>query len=203
MDVVRDTGPAKAMRTLEAVTEVAGEAGVIGIGIGGSEQSFPPEPFAPVYARARALGLHTTAHAGEAAGAESVWGAIRALGVERIDHGTRAVDDPSLVAWLAENRMPLTSCPGSNVATGSVASLADHPIRRFLDAGLLISVNTDDPAMFGLSLAGEYAALQTTLGFHDDEIRRLILDAVDSAWLPQPRRAGLRACIEADPAWAE
>jgi adenosine deaminase len=201
-DVVRDQGPEGAMRTLEAVAEVAAEAGVIGLGIGGSEQRFPPEPFAGVYARAQALGLRTTAHAGEVAGPASVWGAIRALGVERIDHGLRAVEDPALVEYLVERRLPATSCPGSNVATGAVSSLAGHPIRRLFDAGVLVSVGTDDPAMFGLSMAGELAALQSSLGFTDDEIRQLLLNAVDSCWLPDARRTSLRAAFVADPAWA-
>jgi adenosine deaminase len=203
VDVVRDTGPVKGMRTLDAIAEVAAEAGVIGLGIGGSEQSFPPEPFAPVYDRARALGLHTGAHAGEAAGAASIWGAIRTLHVERIDHGLRAVEDPALVSWLADRRLPVTSCPGSNVATGSVASLAAHPIRRLFDAGVLLSVNTDDPAMFDLSMVGEYAALQRQFGFTDDEIRALVLGALESAWLSDARRAELLAAIAGDPAWRE
>jgi adenosine deaminase len=201
-DVVRDQGPEAAARTLEAVAEVAAEAGVIGIGIGGSEQRFPPEPFADVYERARGLGLRTSAHAGEVAGPESVWGAIRALGVDRVDHGLRAVEDPALVTYLAERRLPVTSCPGSNVATGAVSSLAAHPIRRLLDAGVLVSIGTDDPAMFGLSMAGELASLQSTLGFTDDETRQLLLNAVDSCWLPDPERADLRARLVADPAWA-
>jgi adenosine deaminase len=201
-DLVRDQGPERGARTLEAVAEVAAEAGVIGIGIGGSEQSFPPEPFAAVYRRARAVGLRTTAHAGEVAGPASIWGAIRVLEVDRIDHGTRAVEDPGLMAFLAERRIPVTSCPGSNVATGAVPSLAAHPIRLLVDAGLLVSVNTDDPAMFGLSLAGEYAALQRGFGFSDDEIRGLVLGAVESSWLSADRKAALRASLVADPAWA-
>jgi adenosine deaminase len=202
-DLVRDQGPVGAGRTLEAVAEVATEAGVIGIGIGGSEQSFPPEPFAAVYERARAHGLRTPAHAGEVAGPESVWGAIRALRVDRIDHGLRAVEDPALVAYLAERRVPVTSCPGSNVATGAVASLEAHPIRRLLDTGVVVSVGTDDPAMFGLSLAEELAALQTRLGFTDHEVRRLLLNAVESCWLPYGRRAELSARLRGDPVWAE
>jgi adenosine deaminase len=203
VDLVRDQGPVGAGRTLEEVAEVAAEAGVIGVGIGGSEQLFPPEPFAPVYRRARALGLRTTAHAGEVAGPESMWGAIRALSVDRIDHGLRAVDDPALMAYLAEQRLPVTSCPGSNVATCAVASLDRHPIKRFLDAGLLVSVNTDDPAMFGLSLAAEFAALQSRLGFTDADVRTLTLNAVESCWLSDERRAVLGARIVGDPAWAE
>ena len=203
VDLVRDQGPVGAGRTLEEVAEVAAKAGVIGVGIGGSEQLFPPEPFAPVYRRARALGLRLTAHAGEVAGPESVWGAIRALGVDRVDHGLRAVEDPALMAFLAERRVPVTSCPGSNVATGAIRSLAEHPIKRFLDAGLLVSVNTDDPAMFGLRLAGEFAALQSTFGLTDPDVRTLTLNAVDSCWLGDAGRAELRARILADPVWAE
>jgi adenosine deaminase len=203
VDLVRDQGPVGAGRTLDEAAEVAAEAGVIGVGIGGSEQLFPPEPFAPVYARARSLGFRTTAHAGEVAGPECVWGAIRALGADRIDHGLRAVEDPALVEWLAERRVPVTSCPGSNVATGAIAALDRHPIRRLLDAGVLVSVNTDDPAMFGLSMAGEFAALQSRLGFTDDDVRTLILNALDSTWLPDERRAELRSRVVADPVWEE
>jgi adenosine deaminase len=203
VDLCRDQGPTGGAATLDAVAEVADEAGVIGIGIGGSEQLFPPEPFAAVYERARELGLRTTAHAGEVAGPESVWGAIRALHVERIDHVLRAIEDPALVEYLAERRLPMTSCPGSNVATGAVASLESHPIRRLLDAGVVVSVNTDDPAMFGLTLAGEFAALQERLGLTDADIRTLTLNAVESCWLPEARRNALRARIAADPVWAE
>jgi adenosine deaminase len=203
VDLCRDQGPVVGAVTVEETAEVAAEADVIGIGIGGSEQLFPPEPFAVAYERARALGLRTTAHAGEVAGPESVWGAIRALGVDRIDHGLHAADDPALVGYLVERQLPVTSCPGSNVATGAVASLESHPLRRFLDAGVLVSVGTDDPAMFGLSLAGELAALQERLGLSDDAVRRLVLNAVESCWLAAERRAGLRARIVGDPAWAE
>lgn len=200
-DLVRDQGPERGGRTLDAVIEVASAAGIVGIGLGGSEQRFPPEPYAAVYERARSFGLRTTAHAGEVAGPASVWGAIRTLKVDRIDHGTRAVDDPELMAFLVERRIPVTSCPGSNMATGAAASLEAHPIRRFVDAGMLVSVNTDDPAMFGLSLAGEYEALQRRLGFTDDEIRGLSLNAIESCWLPEGRKADLRSRTITSEAW--
>lgn len=202
-DLCRDYGPVVGARTVAEVAEVAAEAGVIGIGLGGSEQRFPPEPFAPAYERARDLGLRTTAHAGEVVGPESVWGAVRALHVDRIDHGTRAAEDPALMAYLAERRVPVTSCPGSNVATGAVGSLQEHPIRRFLDAGVVISIGTDDPAMFGLSLAGEFATLQSRLGLTAADVRTLLLNAVDSCWLSEERRSDLRARVVGDPAWAE
>lgn len=189
-DVVRDSEPAEAARTLAAVAEVR-DQGVIGIGLGGSEQLFPPEPFAPVFAQARRLGLHTTAHAGEAAGAASIWGALRALGAERIGHATRAYEDPALLDYLAEKQIPLEMCPLSNVRTGVVPGLAAHPIRRYFERGLLVTVNTDDPAMFDNSLAAEYEQLQAVHGFTPAEIRRLVLNAVAASWLPEARKAAL------------
>lgn len=194
-DLVRDDGPAGAAGTLEAVAEVRDQR-VIGIGIGGSEHAFPPAQFGAVFERARELGLRTTAHAGEAAGAESIWSAIRDLHVERIGHGTRAVEDPSLVAFLARERLPLEMCPGSNVATGVVPSLAAHPIRELFDAGVLVTVNSDDPAMFGTSLADEYSSLEEVLGFSPAEIRTLMLNAVDASWLPAARQGDVRATVE-------
>jgi adenosine deaminase len=187
-DIVRDSGPQAGMRTVDQVAEVK-DLGVIGIGMGGSEQAYPPEPFAAVYERARSHGFRTTVHAGEAAGADSVWGALRELRVDRIGHGTRAVEDPSLVALLAELQVPVELCPISNLKTGVVDSLAAHPIRRFMEAGVLVSVNTDDPKMFGTSLAAEYAALAEELAFQPDEIRRLMESAIRSTWAdPATRR---------------
>lgn len=199
-DLVRDNSPAEAEATLQAMVEVQ-DQGVIGIGLGGSEQSFPPEPFAEVFSRAQRLGLHTTAHAGEAAGPESIRGALHHLRVERIGHGTRAAEDEALVAYLAEEQIPLEMCPLSNVRTGVVPSLAEHPIRRFFERGLVVTVNTDDPQMFGNSLAEEYRLLVEVLGFSRAEIRSLILNAVDSAWLSPPRKEALARDLRAHPAW--
>jgi adenosine deaminase len=199
-DLVRDFGPQRGAITLREVAEVA-DLGVIGIGIGGSEQDHPPEPFHEVYEQARQSGFHTSAHAGEAAGAESVWGAIRALKVDRIGHGIRASEDPALLEWLAEQQIPIEMCPISNLRTGVVPSIEAHPIRQYFERGLLVSVNTDDPKMFGNDLAGEYQVLVERLGFSQDEIRTLILQAVQAAWLPAERKAELAASFQADPAW--
>jgi adenosine deaminase len=201
-DLVRDFGPELAATTLAEVNEVRG-LGVIGIGIGGSEQDFPPEPFADVYEQARGLGLHTTAHAGEAAGAQSVWGAIRHLRVERIGHGTRAAEDERLLDLLAAERIPLEMCPLSNVRTGVVRSIADHPLRRYFERGLVVTVNTDDPKMFGNSLAEEYRLLESRMGFSRDEIRALILQAIAASWLPLERKNGWTDCFRRDPAWED
>jgi adenosine deaminase len=201
-DLVRDFGPQRAERCLAELAE-ASELGVIGVGLGGSEQSHPPEPFAAVFAEARRRGLHTTAHAGEAAGAASVWGALRALQVERIGHGTRAEEDPDLVRHLVERRVPLELCPISNVRTAVVPTLEAHPIGRYQQAGVVVTVNTDDPKMFGTSLADEYRALALRLGFSRAEIRALVEQAATASWLPEERRRSLLDELRGDPAWDE
>lgn len=200
VDLVRDLGPGLALETLDAL-DGARSLGVVGVGIGGSEQAFPPGPFAPAFEKARRMGLRTTAHAGEAAGAASVWGAIRALQVDRVGHATRAEEDPRLIDHLAERRIPLELCPLSNVRTKVVPSLREHPVRRWFDRGLLVTVNTDDPAMFGNSLAEEYRGLASEHGFTHGEIRRLVLNAVEVSWLSPEGKAAIRRRLESDPAW--
>jgi adenosine deaminase len=199
-DLVRDHGAAAAETALREIAEVK-EFGVVGIGIGGTENNFPPELFTDVYRNARDLGFHTTAHAGEAAGAESVWGAVRKLRVDRIGHGTRAEEDPMLLDYLAKHQVPLEMCPLSNVRTAVVDSILRHPIRRFFERGILVTVNTDDPKMFGTSLAGELQCLHDALHFSQDELRRLILNGIDSSWLRSERKEELRYSFESDSNW--
>jgi adenosine deaminase len=199
-DLVRDFGPEKAALTLAEVNKVQ-HLGVVGIGIGGSEQAFPPEPFKDVYEEARRLGFHTSAHAGEAAGAESIWGAIRSLQVERIGHGTRAEEDHALLDYLAEHQIPLEMCPLSNVCTKVVDSIEAHPIRRYFERGIIVSVNTDDPKMFGNSLAEEFWLLEKKLGFSRIEIQSLILQSIQVAWLPGEKKQQLIETFRGDPAW--
>lgn len=199
-DLVRDFGPVKGAATLAEVAEVK-DLGVIGIGIGGSEHDFPPEPYQQIYERARQFGFHTSAHAGEAAGAESIWGAIRALKVDRIGHGTRAYEDEALLDYLAEKQIPIEMCPISNLRTGVVDSIEQHPIREYFDRGLLVTVNTDDPKMFGNSLAEEYLTLVEQLGFSQDEICRLILTGIQASWLPAAQKENLTRRFKADPSW--
>ena len=201
-DVVRDWGPELAARTLAEACE-ARQFGVIGIGMGGSEYKYPPEPFEKVYADARRQGFHVTAHAGEAAGPESVWAAIRALQVERIGHGVRAGEDEKLLDYLAETHLPLEVCPLSNVRTGVVQSIDVHPVRKLFERGLCITINTDDPKMFGNSLAQEYRMLEEHLGFSPQEIRTLILNAISASWLPAERKPVMIAQFCSDPAWQE
>jgi len=132
------------------------ERGVVGVGLGGPEAEHPPEPYAPAFELARSEGLASVPHAGEHAGPSSIRGALDALGARRVRHGIRAIDDPELVQELAERRIVLDVCPISNVRTGAVASLEEHPLRQLLDAGVRCSISTDDPAMFHTDLGREH-----------------------------------------------
>ena len=191
LDVVRDTGPEMALRTFDQVREVAADARVVGITIGGSEAEFPPELFAPVYTRAEKSGFRLTAHAGEAAGADSVWSALRVLGVERIGHGIRSVEDEDLLELLVAQQVPLEVCPTSNLRTGVVAEWDEHPARRLLDAGAMVTLNSDDPAMFDYTLAGEYREVSTRFGLDPIAMRRLATNAVDASWAAPEMKARL------------
>ena len=202
VDVVRDWGPDLAARTLAQACD-ARQFGVIGIGMGGSDYKFPPEPFKKVYEDARKQGFHLTAHAGESAGPESIWGAISSLHIERIGHGVRAGEDKELLTYLAETQIPLELCPLSNVRTGVVKSIDDHPVRKLFERGLFITINTDDPKMFGNSLAEEYRLLEERLGFSRPELRSLILNAISASWLPGERKTEIAAAFCAAPAWLE
>ena len=134
------------------------DRGVVGVGLGGPEAEHPPEPYAPAFELARSEGLASVPHAGEHAGPGSIRGALDALGARRIRHGIRAIDDPELVQELADRRVVLDVCPISNVRTGAVPSLAEHPLPELVASGVICSLSTDDPAMFGTDLSTEYAA---------------------------------------------
>ena len=157
--------------------------GVVALGLGGMEDGAPPEPFAPQFARAREAGLHSVPHAGEHVGPASVWGAIRALGAERIAHGVRAIEDPALVAYLAERRIPLDVCPSSNICLGVYPDLDAHPLRRLREAGVTMTINSDDPPLFNTSLNDEVALLAGAFGFDADTINAILLDGVRAAFL--------------------
>ncbi|MDX1406096.1 MAG: adenosine deaminase [Woeseiaceae bacterium] len=199
-DLVRNYGPEQAQRTLNEVNEVK-EAGVIGIGLGGAEHQFPAKLFVDAFEAARELGFRTTAHAGEGAGAESVRSAIDDLQVERIGHGVRAIEDECLLAELAARRIPLEVCPISNVRTGVVASLSLHPVRQLHDRGCLVTVNTDDPKMFGNSLAEEYRLLERDCGFSREEIRGLIRNGVQATWMNDAGKRCMLESLENDAFW--
>lgn len=190
VDLVRNYGPDAGMEVLDWVEEK--DDNIVSIDIGGSEERFPPKPFAVVYRRAREMGLHLVAHAGEAAGPRSVWEAVKYLGVEHVGHGVTASRDPELMDYLRERGVTLEACPVSNVKTGVVQSLERHLIRTFLDRGVSVTVNSDDPSMFDTDMNHEYLQLQRKLGFSVPELFKLSLNAVDSSFLPEKRRINMR-----------
>lgn len=167
-DAVRQFG-------LEAGWEVARLAaaqqsrGVLGFGIGGDEVRGPAKEFHSIFAWAKREGLHLAPHAGEVVGPQSVWDALE-CGAERIGHGIRSIDDPVLVRHLASHRIPLEICISSNILTGAVTSLKEHPVRRLFDAGVPITLNTDDPPMFGTTLEREYEIAAREFGFGESEL---------------------------------
>jgi adenosine deaminase len=184
VDLVRNLGPENAMRTLYEINEVK-DMGIIGIGLGGAEKEYPPELFTDVFEKAREFGLKTTAHAGEAAGPESIWGAIRKLRVDRIGHGTRAIEDPELLNYLADNQIPIELCPLSNLRTKVINSIEEHPVRTFIEKGIPVSINTDDPKMFGNSLSEEYQILKDSFYYSDDDICNIIISSIHTMWLDE------------------
>jgi adenosine deaminase len=158
---LRDRGPDDAAKTLEELSPHAGQ--LLAVGLDSAEVGYPPGDFAAVFDAARGLGLHTVAHAGEEGPPDYVWQAIDLLGVERVDHGIRSVEDPALLRRLAADRTPLTVCPLSNVRLRCVPAIAEHPLPRLLDAGVNVTINSDDPAYFGGYVADNYLALASGL----------------------------------------
>jgi len=199
-DGVRDseTSPYSVTQTVDWISALPAEAGVVALGLGGNEVGYPPLPFAADFGRARAAGLHTVAHAGETTGHATICDSLDFLLVERIGHGIRAAENPSLVERLARDRVPLELCPTSNLRTGVVTSLEAHPFRAFDRAGVLVTVNSDDPPLFGTTLTDEFLILARDWGYDADGLQRVALNAVDAAFLSEDERAALRAEFEAE-----
>jgi aminodeoxyfutalosine deaminase len=170
--------------------------GLVSLGLGGPEVGVGRAMFAPFFTAAREAGLHSVPHAGETTGPATIWSAVHDLGAERIGHGTSCATDPALLAYLVEQRIAVEVCPTSNVRTRQVPSIAAHPIRRMLDHGLLVTLNTDDPPMFGATLEGEYLAVATTLGLRHAELAQLARNAVTCSFLGAEGKARILAEID-------
>jgi len=147
--------------------------------------------FAEAFRRAAQAGLRRTVHAGESSGPEGVWDAVELLGADRIDHGVRAIEDAALVGMLAERQIPLGICPTSNIVLGVYPSLASHPLERLRAAGVRVSLNTDDPALLGASLVGEYSLCSQAFGWTDAVVRSIARTSIEAGFAPQPVRARL------------
>ena len=185
-DAVRQFGAAEARRVAELAVRHK-SPNVIGFGIGGDELKAPPELFRDVYEYAREHGLRLTAHAGETAPPGSVWGALN-LRAERIGHGLTAGQDPELVEELSKRQIPVEICLSSNLRTGCCATLAEHPVRHYFDHGIMITLNTDDPAMFSTSLNHEFQLAQDTFGFTDEHLRELARNSFEASFLPAEKK---------------
>ena len=196
LDAVRSRPPEHVMALAEWVAANQGD-GLVGLGLGGSEVGYPAMQHAAAIRHARERGVRISLHAGETVGPESVWEALEA-GSERIGHGVTSVHDPALVRHLAERGIVLEVSPTSNICLGVAPSYAEHPFRALYDAGVTLTVNTDDPPMFGATLTGEYLALAEHCGFSLDELIELNLNAVRAAFLPDDERAALLAEYETE-----
>jgi adenosine deaminase len=190
VDVTRNLGVESAMKTTDLAASLA-HCNVVGIGLGGDEVRFPAEMFRDVFAYARSRGLHTVAHAGEAAGAQSVRAAVEVLGAERIGHGVRALEDEAVVAMLADRSIPLEICPTSNFLTGSVPRERPHPLIDLYAAGIPIVVDADDPALFGCSIDAEYGYVAELLGV--DVLGELVANAVEASFAPAGLKEAMRS----------
>lgn len=182
--VNRELGPAAGEELLDMIL-ARGDERLIGIGLDFNEAPFPPEPYAALFARARAAGLNVTAHAGETGPADFVRGSIDALGVRRIDHGYRIVEDRDLMARCRDEGILFTVCPSTSAVTSPWNDLSspDHAIRRMKDFGLKLMLNSDDPPMFFTDLGGEYRKAALQLGFTPEEIKRTVMNAIEGSWL--------------------
>ncbi|MGZ4465009.1 MAG: adenosine deaminase [Nocardioides sp.] len=195
-DIPGESGLPAADATLDYALNHRPE-GLVGFGLGGPEIGVPRPQFTPHFQQAISSGLHSVPHAGETTGPETVWDALRLLGAERIGHGTSSAQDPALLAHLAETGIPLEVCPSSNIATRAVATLAEHPIVAFRDAGVRITVNSDDPPMFGTDLNREYVIAAELLGLDEAGVADLSRTAVRSSWAPEDVKARVLAEIDA------
>ncbi|WP_442480965.1 adenosine deaminase [Streptomyces kroppenstedtii] len=197
-DIPGEAGLESAEETVRlATTDKLRPEGLVSFGLGGPEIGVPRPQFKPYFDRAIAAGLHSVPHAGETTGPQTVWDALTDLRAERIGHGTSSAQDPQLLAHLAEHRVPLEVCPTSNIATRAVRTLDEHPLKAFVDAGVVVTVNSDDPPMFGTDLNNEYAVAARLLGLDERGLAELAKNAVDVSFLDAPGKAALSAEIDA------
>jgi adenine deaminase len=194
MCFLRHLDEADAERTLDSA--LAFRDKIIGVGLDSSEAGHPPSKFKHVFARARDAGLFVTAHAGEEGPPRYVWEALDVLGVGRIDHGNRSLEDQALVGRLARERMALTVCPLSNLRLRVVNDLADHPLRRMMDNGLVVTVNSDDPAYFGGYVNDNYRAVTDALSLTRDEVAAIVRNGIRASLMTEPAKTATLAEIE-------
>jgi len=193
-DIPGESGIPAADVTLDTALRLQPDA-LVGFGLGGPEIGVPRPQFAPHFAQARAAGLHSIPHAGESTGPETIWDSLEHLGAERIGHGIAAAQDPQLMARLAADGIALEVCPTSNVRTRSVPSLEEHPLPTLVEAGVTVTINSDDPPMFGTTLNREYEIAADLLGLDEAGLKSLAAAAVDASFAPAEVKSALHAEI--------
>ena len=194
-DATRHFGVEEAQKVFELAVRYQ-DRKIAGVGIGGDELKAPPELFRSVYAYAADHGLRLTAHAGETGPPESIWGALN-LHAERIGHAFTASQDADLIEELAQRQIPVELCITSNLRTGVCPSVADHPAKNYFDHGMMITLNTDDPALFGTTLSREYQLAQDTFGFTDEHLRELARNSFEASFLPAEKKLELLSLFDA------
>jgi adenosine deaminase/aminodeoxyfutalosine deaminase len=194
-DATRHFGVEEAQKVFELAVRYQ-DRHVVGVGIGGDEQKAPPELFRSVYGYAEDNGLRLTAHAGETGPPESVWGALN-LHAERIGHGLTAGQDPDLIEELARRQIPVELCITSNLRTGVCKAVSEHPTKNYFDHGIMITLNTDDPALFGTTLSREYQLAQESFGFTDEHLRELARNSFEASFLPAEKKLELLSLFDA------
>ena len=194
-DATRHFGVEEAQKVFELAVRYQ-DRNVIGVGIGGDEQKAPPELFRGVYGYAADNGLRLTAHAGETGPPESIWGALN-LRAERIGHGLSAARDPDLVEELAYRQVPVEICLTSNLRTGVCQAIAEHPAKSYFEQGVMITLNTDDPALFGTTLSREYQLAQEAFAFTDEHLRELARNSFEASFLPAEKKVELLSLFDA------
>lgn len=196
VDAVRHFGVEEGARVFRKAAELREKyPSIVGIGIGGDEARGPADQFRELYKQAGAAGLRLTAHAGESVGPESIWSAIN-IGAERIGHALTAQHDAELIEVLARKQIPLEINITSNIQTGCCKCLEEHPVREYFDSGLMITLNSDDPPMFGSDLLGEYILAQEKYGFSMEQMRELAANAVEASFLDPTRKLALLQRVE-------
>jgi adenosine deaminase len=195
-DIVRNEPDTQA--AVLDITLAARDQGVVALGLGGLETGFPPELFVDTFRRAEAENLYRAPHAGEIAGPESVWSALNLLHANRIEHGVRSIEDPLLVEYLRSNAIPLDVCPTSNICLNVYPDYASHPLRKLWDAGLFLTIGSDDPPMFGTDLNHEYQVLVADYNFTQPELERISLNAIHASFLSPAEKQNLDQEFQAE-----
>ncbi|TMD66139.1 MAG: adenosine deaminase [Chloroflexi bacterium] len=203
-DIVRDIPDAarnrqRAEYTL-AVAQEGREDGVVALGLGGAEVDHPPEQYVTWFEKALESGLHSAPHAGETVGPASIWGALLTLGAERLGHGVRAIEDPTLVEYLAERQVPLEICPTSNICLGVYADISSHPLPLLYAAGIPITINSDDPPLFNTSLNHEVGLLFDIFKFDVNTVNDILLNGVRHSFLPPQEKQSMETVFRAETA---